>query len=102
MRSKQTKAHDITKKVRDAVKERDGGRCIFCGSHDLLQIAHYIGRGCGGLGVEPNLACACVRCHHELDQGMNRAMYREFFKDYLEARYPGFPDSERKYNKWKK
>ena len=101
MRSKQAKAHDITKAVRDAVKFRDDNRCIFCHSHSHLQIAHYIGRGCGGLGIEQNLAVVCAECHRELDQGMNRRKYREYFRQYLERQYPWFPNEERKYNKWK-
>ena len=81
---------------------RDEERCIFCHSHAHLQIAHFIGRGCGGLGIVQNLACVCSECHRELDQGTHRPEYREFFAYYLSSLYPGFPDEERKYRKWKK
>ncbi|WP_348688257.1 hypothetical protein [uncultured Dubosiella sp.] len=34
-KSKRSQATDIPKEVKDAVWERDGGRCIFAGMHTL-------------------------------------------------------------------
>ena len=101
MRSKRSRATDISPKVRAVVIERDSGRCIFCGSHKYLTIAHYIPRSSGGLGIEQNLTLACFTCHYELDHGMHRKEYQEIQKDYLDKLYPNFKDMERKYSRWK-
>ena len=101
MVSRRTKACDISSFSRAVVKERDGNKCIFCERTSRLTIAHYIGRGNGGLGIPENLACACFDCHEQLDHGMHRNEYRQVFKAYLDQHYPNFPDSERIYNKWR-
>ena len=44
MKSKRTKALSITPKVKKTVYERDGGRCVLCGSPHGLPEAHYIPR----------------------------------------------------------
>ena len=100
-RSKRTVACDISPRVRQTVALRDRNRCIFCQSHEGLQIAHYITRSAGGLGIEENLTLACIQCHRELDQGTHRDDYRRFQKNYLDKHYPGFSDEERRYKKWK-
>lgn len=69
--SKASKACDISPSVRREVRERDGGRCIICGSTNGIQIAHYISRGRLGLGIPQNLACMCHICHAEMDNGTN-------------------------------
>lgn len=39
---RRTKTLDISKKVKDRVWERDGGRCVLCGNPQAMPNAHYI------------------------------------------------------------
>ena len=64
MKSKRAKACDISKKVKDRVWERDGGRCIICGSPYAMPNSHYIRRSQGGLGIEENIVTMCLCCHN--------------------------------------
>lgn|GEM_PF-5118019 len=60
----------IGKKARDAVMERDEGRCqFFCGGQPATEISHKEHQGSGGLPAshwknQPgNLAASCSECH---------------------------------------
>lgn len=98
MRSARSKACGISPKVRQEVLERDDHRCIICGWHDCLQIAHLIPRSLGGLGIKENLVTMCVVCHNK---SHNEAPYlEEQMRAYLEFHYPDFTDKERRYSKW--
>lgn len=97
---KRSKATGITPKTRKDVYERDGA-CIICGSHSMLQTAHYIGRAQGGLGIEENLVILCAKCHTEFDNGHKRREYGEFIRNYLMTRYPGWSEENLKYQKWR-
>ena len=97
---KRKTACDITQKTRHKVYERDGA-CIICGSHSMLQAAHYIGRAQGGLGIEENLVILCAKCHADYDNGYKRKEYGEFIRAYLTNRYPGWDEEELRYNKWR-
>ena len=103
MKSKRSKATDITNTVRKEVVKRDTPRdvpqCIFCGSVYNLQIAHYIPRSAGGLGIKENLACACYVCHSKLDQSTNRESMLVQFERYLRRCYPDWNPSKLKYKK---
>ena len=101
--SKRTKATDISQKVRQEVYARDSweGRtcCIHCGSPYRLQVAHYLGRGIGGLGIKENLVVLCVKCHQAYDQSNQMNDMKEFIKTYLDNYYPNFTNEERKFKK---
>lgn len=84
--NKVSKACDISPAVRKSVEERDGHRCFICGNRNI-QIAHYVPRSQLGLGIEQNLACMCLTCHAEYDNGKLHAEYKEAFKAYLMAHY---------------
>lgn len=100
MKSKRSKACDISPKVRKEVKERDGNRCIFCGRYlESPQLAHYISRGRGGLGIAKNLTCSCVKCHMELDQGIHTKEYEKIQKEYLQSCYENWNEEELRYKK---
>ena len=99
--SKVSKACDISPAVRREVKERDGGQCIICGSMQGIQIAHYISRGRLGLGIPQNLACLCLRCHQEYDQGKLHSEIGNAFKEHLKAKYDGWSEEELIYKKWR-
>ena len=66
MKSKRAKACDISKKVKDIVWERDGHRCIICGSYQAMPNSHYIRRSQGGLGIPENIVTMCSRCSRKI------------------------------------
>ena len=101
MKSKRTKACDISPAVRKEVVDRDGGMCIVCGSMQGIQIAHYISRARGGLGTPQNLACMCLKCHGEMDNGKYHKEYQGIFKRHLQSQYREWDETELTYKKWR-
>ena len=87
MKSKRSKACDITQAVKWKVWDRDGARCIVCGSHRAMPNAHFISRAHGGLGIEQNIVTLCQNCHFRYDNTADRPIYREYIKSYLRGIY---------------
>ena len=87
MKSKRAKACDIPKKVKDRVWERDGQRCIICGSPYAMPNSHYIRRSQGGLGIEENIVTMCQDCHRMYDQGPQRQQIATYTERYLRSKY---------------
>ena len=98
---KRTKALSISPKVKEAVYERDGGCCVWCGSPEGQPNAHYIPRSQGGLGIEENILTLCWKCHLQFDQTTERPKMREYLKEYLKSKYPEWDESELYYQKYK-
>lgn len=94
MTSKRTKALAIPDEVKRAVWDRDGGRCVCCGSRMASPNAHYIARSQGGLGIEQNVLTLCADCHRKYDQSVKRKELRAFFRGYLKKTYPGWDEAE--------
>jgi 5-methylcytosine-specific restriction endonuclease McrA len=94
-KSKRSKATDISKKVKDAVYERDGGCCIICGKRGLPN-AHFTSRTRGGLGVERNIVTLCPECHYKYDFGnaSERESCKYIIKEYLVSCYPDFNEND--------
>lgn len=99
MKSKRTKACEITPEVRAVVEERDGGRCIFCGKPGRGE-AHYINRSQGGLGVPENIITVCRYCHNQMDNGLITQIYRDKAEQYLKSKYPEWDKSKLVFSKW--
>lgn len=100
-KSKRSQSTDIPKEVKDAVWERDGKRCIFCGSSYARPEAHVLSREKGGLGVEKNIVTVCRRCHMLMDQSSRREAMLKDAKHYLYRIYGKFEERDVKYEKSK-
>lgn len=98
---KRTKALAIMPAVKRHVYERDGGRCVLCGSPSGQPNAHYISRAQGGLGIERNIVTLCWDCHRQYDQSSERAHIREELRAYLSGLYPDWNETELIYDKWR-
>lgn len=96
--NKRTKALSIPPKVKALVTERDGC-CVYCGRPGSPN-AHYIARSQSGLGIEQNILTLCDECHRRYDQSIDREEMREFFRKYLQSKYPDWDESKLVYRKW--
>lgn len=99
MRSRVSRACDISPTVRKAVLQRDGERCILCGRQQGLQAAHYISRARLGLGTPQNLVTLCVQCHFDYDNGKYHREHKKRIEDYLRAQYPEWDNAKLIYGK---
>lgn len=107
MKSKRARATDISQKTKQEVWERDGGRCIICGSPVAMPNAHYIPRSAGGLGVPENIVTLCTnfsenKCHYRFDFG-SRAEREEIggkVEKYLKSKYPDWDPEKLVYRKY--
>ena len=99
MITKRAKACDISKRVKDIVWERDGHRCIICGSYQAMPNSHYIRRSQGGLGIEENIVTMCQRCHRMYDQGPERKLIATYTERYLRRNYPDWNPEKLIYKK---
>ena len=70
--SKRSRACDISQEVKKKVWERDNHHCINCGSPYAMPSAHFLSRAHGGLGIEQNIVTLCLKCHHNLDNGLHK------------------------------
>ena len=100
MKSKLSKACDISKAVKNTVWERDGHKCVICGNPAAMPNAHYIARSHGGLGVERNVTTLCLKCHHAYDNTAERPIIKEQIKAYLQSKYPDWDESKLIYHKY--
>jgi HNH endonuclease len=60
-----TQRHSIPKSVRNQVWERDGGRCVECGSQKSLQYDHILPLAMGGSNALGNLELRCASCNQK-------------------------------------
>lgn len=100
MKSKRSKACDISVKVKAQVWERDGCCCIICGSPHAMPNMHYIRRSQGGLGIPQNVVTGCLECHNAFDNGDKRKEYGELIKSYLQSQYPDWDEEKLRYEKY--
>ena len=81
--------------------KRDENQCIICGTSYGLQIAHYISRARGGLGIAQNLATMCVSCHFQMDNGKYHKELQKCVREHLQEHYPDWDEKNLTYNKWR-
>lgn len=96
---RRTKALDLSRKVKDRVWERDGGRCILCGNPQAMPNAHYIPRSQGGLGIEENVVTLCLSCHNRYDNSQHRPHLGREIEGYLHRQYPDWDKKKLVYRK---
>ena len=86
---KQTKATEISKKVKEVVWKGDKKHCIFCNKQVPVEYAccHFIPRSAGGLGLPENIFTACEDCHREQDNGKNTKEYDSKAERHLKGIY---------------
>ncbi len=65
-----------------------------------MQVAHYISRARGGLGIAQNLGLMCVECHGRYDNGNLHKEIGNAFREHLRAHYPDWDEKEVIYKKW--
>ncbi|MBR2870643.1 MAG: HNH endonuclease [Clostridia bacterium] len=94
MKTKRSKACDISQKVKKIVWERDNGLCILCNSSNAMPNAHFIPRSAGGLGIEENIVTLCLDCHRKFDQTTLRPILREKIKKYLARKYENWNEED--------
>ncbi len=83
---------DISVKARTAVHSRDGGRCVYCGRTDKpIELAHFISRARGGLGIPQNLVSLCIDCHYDYD-GSKHSEMLPYLERYLKSKYSNWDD----------
>ena len=99
MKSKRSKATDISQKTKEIVWERDNKQCIICGNHNAMPNAHYISRAKGGLGIPQNVVTLCIMCHHDYDNGSKREENRKIIKEYLKSKYLNWNEENLIYKK---
>lgn len=104
---KDTKARDFDRKAKEAIAERDSFDgwpcCVRCGAASPARLAwsnaHYISRSQLGRGIPENGLTLCPRCHREYDQTTRREELREYFREYLKSKYPGWDETNLYYKK---
>lgn len=99
MKSKRSKACDISQAVKKKVWERDGESCVICGNHQAMPNAHFRSRAHSGKGVERNIVTLCAQCHYNYDQTTQRPIYKEFIMNYLKSKYEDWCEDDIIYKK---
>lgn len=100
-KSRAAQACEIPPYVKEAVWERDGGRCVLCGTtHNTSPSAHYIPRSHLGLGIEENIVTLCMACHTDYDNSPMRGYYKDQIRRYLKMRYKDWDEKKLVYRKF--
>lgn len=55
----------ISKTLRNKIYERDGYKCVKCGSGENLTIDHIVPILKGGISIESNIQTLCFKCNQQ-------------------------------------
>ena len=100
---KLTKATAISKKTKDIVWTRDGGKCIVCGYYPANPCCHIVARSHQGRGIETNLITLCNTHHFLYDSGrrQEREAIDGIVVKYMKSVYgEGWNKEDQVYTKW--
>ena len=61
--SKKKKRRGLTQQTKDKVWNRDGGKCVECGSKEKLEFDHIIPHSKGGSDTYRNIQLLCEKCN---------------------------------------
>ena len=113
-KSKQAKAREFSKSVREEIYYRDKEECIFCQmgynmdkatwfGREIKSVMHYIPRSKNGLGIPQNGAIGCQYHHEMMDNGNSgrREEMLNLFKGYLKEKYADWKEENLVYSKWR-
>ena len=67
---------------RSSVPERDGGKCVICGSRNQLEVDHILEFWRGGANEPRNGHTLCMGCHGLKTRPRNAASWHTFAKRY--------------------
>jgi hypothetical protein len=56
-------AYDVSPAKRDEIFDRDGRKCLKCGTEDSLSLDHIVPLSAGGTNDDDNLQTLCKRCN---------------------------------------
>lgn len=89
MKSKRTRACEISQKTKEIVWNRDNHRCVICKRYvpRTYANAHFIKRSQGGLGIPENIVTLCSECHFKEDFGKDTKLYERQIENYLKSIY---------------
>lgn len=73
------------KEICKLVDERDGNKCVICGSAWNIHHHHCRFRSAYGSDTIDNLVDVCARCHDVYCHGSKKKRWAETLKDYLSS-----------------
>ncbi len=82
VKKRRARMHYINPKLRLAVLERDGQKCLLCGEREDLEVDHVIPVKDGGKSEIDNLQTLCHRCHYTAKGGLRVDFRKPFVKEH--------------------